>query len=488
MKSFSIIFIALLFSHLSFSQIQFEKNPFDKEAPFSYIPVNEDLWRSYEKNLKSKSHDANLDLVKSLQFSKLKMNEKAEAYLILAENAFESGRPYLASLLVFEINKIFPLSNQSIRSLYLLEKIYQKHNIIDEVFLFENIFDQDINLNDKKIPRDLKSFISYLYLEKTDSKKFKIDQKAMVRFIQPDTEWQLRLDYKKALYELFNNRLDAAIEIFEKLLANKNTSEYLRRRTERQLARLLFEKGEFEKSFDYLKNLQFQAEDGGAILLERAWNKYYLRHYSKALGLLTALDSPLFINSMSPESYILKILIYKELCIYDSVFQIKNDFEKKYSKSINAIKKRQDLDKDNTLKRWALQNYVLKQEALSITGLRQDMKWFEDHFSGTDIYKYFKEVTASKEKQIQDRLAFKLKKELRKVADQLLNYNEQISFLDYQTKVDSLKIKSNSFKKNYSPETISFITFDRLYWNYVGELWIDELENLRVLVKSKCED
>ena len=170
------------------------------------------------------------------------------------------------------------------------------------------------------------------------------------------------------------------------------------------------------------------------------------------------------------------------------MYQIKGDFERKYSKSINAIKKRQDLDKDNTLKRWALQNYVLKQEALSITGLRQDMKWLEDHFSGTDIYKYFKDVAAAKEKQIQDRLAFKLKKELRRVADQLLNYNEQISFLDYQTKVDSLKIKTNSFKRNYSPETISFITFDRLYWNYVGELWIDELENLRVLVKSKCED
>ena len=401
---------------------------------------------------------------------------------------FESDKPYIASFLIFEINKIFPLSNQSIRSLYLLEKIYQKYNIIDEIFLMENIFDQDINLNDKKIPKDLKSFIAYLILEKADLKKYKLDTKSLVKFIQPDTEWQLRLEYKKALYELYNNRLDASIEIFQKLLVNKNISEYLKRKSERQLARLLFEKGDFEKSFELLKNLQFQAEDSGAILLERAWNKYYLKHYSKALGLLTAIDSPLFINSITPESFILKMLIYKDLCIYDSVFELKGKFEAKYKKSIELIKKRKDLDKDNTLKRWALQNYNLKQEALAITGLRVDMNWLQDHFGGSELYKSIKVIALSKEQQIQDRLAFKLNKEIRKVADQLLNYNEQVSFLDYQTKVDSLKIKNTNFKKNYSPETISFITFDRLYWNYVGELWIDELENLRVLVKSKCEE
>ena len=76
-----IFILTLFFSALSFSQVQFEKNPFDKELPFSYIPVNEDLWRDYEKALKDKNIEASLDLVKGLKYGKLKSNEKAEAYL-----------------------------------------------------------------------------------------------------------------------------------------------------------------------------------------------------------------------------------------------------------------------------------------------------------------------------------------------------------------------------------------------------------------------
>lgn len=61
------------------------------------------------------------------------------------------------------------------------------------------------------------------------------------------------------------------IKIFDSLRQNDKISDYLKNKSQRQLARLLFEKGEFEKSFDYLKLLQSIQDDTGALLLERAF-------------------------------------------------------------------------------------------------------------------------------------------------------------------------------------------------------------------------
>ncbi len=196
----------------------------------------------------------------------------------------------------------------------------------------------------------------------------------------------------------------------------------------------------------------------------------------------------MFSKTQTPESDVLQMLIYKELCHYDSVFEIKNLFQKRYSKSINRIKKRGNLLEDPLLKKWALQNYQLKLEASYITGIRADKKWMNKYFSSSEISNFFDAKALAKEKQLDDSISALLRKEIRKVSEKLLDFNEQVNFLDYQTKVDSLKLKKNTKDANYRPESISLVTFDRLYWKYEGELWIDEIENLRVLIKSQCEN
>ena len=143
---------------------------------------------------------------------------------------------------------------------------------------------------------------------------------------------------------------------------------------------------------------------------------------------------------------------------------------------------------DALLKKWALQSYQLQLEASYVAGIRDDKKWMNKYFSSSEIRKIFDSKALAKEKQLDDSISMQLRKEVRKVSEKLLDFNEQVNFLDYQTKVDSLKLKKNTKDINYRPESISLVTFDRLYWKYEGELWIDEIENLRVLIKSQCEN
>ena len=484
-----VLFILLtIFCATAFSQIDFEKNPFEKEKPFEYIPLNKKFWDEYLLLKKDKNFEQINKLIVDQDVKKLKDNEKAEVYLAFAETAYEQNHPFISLVAVFEINRLFPLSNQSIMSYFIIESIVKNYNIYDRVLVSESFLDQDVDLTNTKIPNEIKSFLGYLFSENIYQKRYKNKFKNFDSFILPESEWAFRKDYERGLYELFNNRIDEAIKIFDRLRQNESASVFLRNKSQRQLARLLFEKGDFEKSFDYLKLLQSIQDDTGSLLLERAWNKYYLKHYSKSLGLLTALNDSMFSKTQTPESDVLQMLIYKELCHYESVFEINNLFQKRYSKSITRIKKRGNLMEDPLLKKWALQNYQLKLEASYITGIRADKKWMNKYFSSSEINKFFEAKALAKEKQLDDSISVLLRKEIRKVSEKLLDFNEQVNFLDYQTKVDSLKLKKNTKDANYRPESISLVTFDRLYWKYEGELWIDEIENLRVLIKSQCEN
>ncbi len=484
----SIVFILQFFSVGMMSQIEFEKNPFEKDKPFEYIPLNNKFWTEYQTLKTNKNYTDMNSLISNQNFKQLKSNEKAEVLLAFADAAYEQNHPFISLVSVFEINKLFPLSNQSIMSYFIIEKIFKNYSIQDRVLVSEVFLDQDFDFENTKIPNEIKSFLGYIFSENTYQKRYKNKFKKFDAYIIANSEWLYRREYDKALYELYNNRLDEAIKIFDNLRQNEQASTFLRGKAQRQQARLIFEKGDFEKSFDYLKSLQSVQDDTGALLLERAWNKFYLKHYSKSLGLLTAINDPMFEKTQTPESDVLQMLIYKDLCQYESVFDVKDRFQKKYLKSINKIKKRADLSEDPVLKKWALQNFELKTQASYITGLRIDKKWMQQNFSDTDMQSMIEAKSLLKEKQIDNQISMILRKEVRRVSEKLLDFNEQINFLDYQTKVDSLKLKKNIKDKNYRPESISLMTFDRLYWKYEGELWIDEIENLRVLIQSRCEN
>ncbi len=471
----------------AYSQVNFGQNPFEKADPYQYQSVRNEFWKQVDDLLVNKKYEEIIKLATAEEFKKIKLNEKAEVYLAVAEAAVRTDHPYLAFMLAHEITKIFPLSNQALRSYFLMEEVIKKNSLFDELILGETIVEQDINLESKKIPQEIRGFLAYIFFQSYRQQGFVKWEKTAQKWILPNSEWSFRLDYDKALYELYNDRFDTALKLFETLKDNVLASDNLRKKAKRQYARLIFEKGEFQKSFELLKELQFEQDDRGFILLERAWTKYYLKHYSKALGLLTALDTKLFAQSRTPETDILKMLIYKELCHYDEVFEVKKLFDKKYKSALEDIKNRKDLSKNNLLLQLALMKTNLKSYSGFIGGIRRDMDWFKKVGSSGELMNDIQTKVRLKDQQLQDIISLKLNDEIRKTADEMLDWNEQINFLDYQTRVDSLRIRRSDKELNYRPEAIPLMTFDRLYWLYKGEMWLDELENLRVLVKSKCQ-
>ena len=482
-----ILFFTFLYATTVAAQISVEQNPFEKADPFVYQSARNEFWKEVETYLKKEQTKELAALLSSQSVKGMKPNELAEVYLAVAEMAIQKSHPYIAFILAHEITKIFPLSNQAIRSYFIIEEIFKRNAISDDLIIGETVIEQDINFENKKIPFELRGFLGYLFFQSYRQQNFSKWEKQAQKLIEPGTEWAYRLEYDRALYELYNDRFEESLKIFESIMNEAKASDFLRKKAKRQYARLIFEKGEFQKSFELLKSLQFEQDDRGFILLERAWTKYYLKHYSKALGLLTALDAKLFDSSRTPETEILKMLIYKELCHFDSVFEIKKKFDNRYKKALEDIKKRTDLSKNEELLRLALQKPQLKNYSTFIGGLRLDLEWLKEVGLEGSLLNDLQTKVKLKDRQLQDILSLRIRDEVRKSAEDLLDWNEQVNFLDYQTRVDSLRIRRSDKELNYRPEPIPLITFDRLYWLYKGEVWLDEIENLRVLVKSNCQ-
>lgn len=221
--------------------------------------------------------------------------------------------------------------------------------------------------------------------------------------------------------------------------------------------------------------------------MERAWSKYYQKDYSRALGLLTAFEAPMFDSSRTPEAYLLKMIIYKELCHYDAALDVLREFKERYKSSLKRIRKRSELRKDQNLVNMALMDQKFEPWVSYLNTLREEKLRYET--LGLSEYDFNSTVSTRYKSKIQEteaKLWRLLENKTRDVASQLLDWQEQMTFLDYLTRIDSLRVVRRGDELVYRSPTIPGLTFDRIYWIFEQEYWVDELEDMKSFIESRC--
>lgn len=466
---------AIIIEKPAFAQTKVDK--------FEYVPQDLVFWQEVTMAIK----DGNGPYIIKIGEQKYRSNKKdtlaaSEGELAMAIG-FKMNKNYYASLLAL---KNLILNKQgtgiAIRALFELEGIAEVTEP-DEDLMAELVYEQDY----ENLPVELNDFINYwtaYFNTKNDFTTWADKDKAK---ISESSFWAQKLTYVKALEALKKNDLEQSLKIFTELANGEKTFSKIKTEASHQMARLIFERADYESSYELFKKVELNPREQGQLLLERAWSKYYQKDYSKALGLLTALEAPLFDPSRSAEAYILKMLIYKELCYYESAFDVLKEFNGRFQKSIESIKRRRDLKRDQALVNLAILDYGILNQVSYLNRLKEES--FALDLLGLDRTAYFINLNKKynlKIKYLDASLDFSMILQLRKVANELLDWNEQISFLDYQTRIDSLRIQRPMAEVNYKPEEIPHMSFEKVYWIFKGEFWLDELEDLQVLVQSKC--
>jgi hypothetical protein len=456
------------------------------EKPYEYEPIDPDYWQGVETKLKDENYSKVIEQGLELGEDYGPDSDDALEGLLAVGMALKHQKLYYAATLVFKDVALKRISSElAQKALYELSLIDQE-SYLDPV----DMIDDFLNSNEfGTLHPDVQSFVSYHVSMSDLINGFRDWSKIEASKVKHDSYWYFKTQYLKGLNEIYQNKLDEAESRLTKIVQNEAASERLKKRANLQIARISFEKKNFIKAANMYKELKdFPPREKGRILLERAWSNYYLKNYSESLGILQGLKAPIYMVSVSPERYVLEMIIYKQLCYFEKVSEVAREYYNVFGKAIKDIKKRRDLKKNNVISQYAMANMRIQEQANFINQLRDELATIHD--MDLKSYKYFKDIETrykNKDNEIQKRLYLKLDQYYPAASEEILDSEEQAKFLDYTAKLDALRIVRKGEERNYQSEKISYVKFDKIYWPVEDEYWTDELDDYQVLIKSQCD-
>jgi hypothetical protein len=279
------------------------------------------------------------------------------------------------------------------------------------------------------------------------------------------------------------------VDDFLELTQDPKLSQETRNESMLAVARLRYEQKDFKGALEAYEKVQLpQLHPGRATLyLEEAWARYQLGQIHAAMGLLTTLDAPVFRNEFLPDKYLLRAMIYKDLCHYLPAKRAAKELTRKFAESLEMIRDREDLTKDLRLKRAASAQGPTKRafkflESLTLEGERVGR--YAGSF-GEKLYAHLTKLYDLARAEAQRNYDERLNESVRAEADKLLRAAEQVRLMEYEV---GLKLYERVKKgaKLVVPEEDPELTSAQVAYKFDGEYWNDELRDYRVSLKSRC--
>jgi hypothetical protein len=288
------------------------------------------------------------------------------------------------------------------------------------------------------------------------------------------------------------NDVDAALVDFEALAGDQTAPRDVRNEARISVARLYFERGEYDKTHQFYDSVELGELDPGRgeIYLEKAWTYYRRGEASQAMGVLLALDAPSFREIFLPEKYVLASLIYKDRCHYLPAKRAARGFTRRYKAALTLIHERGNLKDDPRLVRAALEQDAAVRRAgdfVELLGRERDLvDQYTSRFETSGLTRRLRSIYDRALAEATRQRESLLKRALTSAADRLLRDEEQIRLLDYEIGLDLYKrVKKGNNSSRMAVNDPPIRDVDVVY-DFDGEYWNDELKDYRLFLPSRC--
>ncbi|WP_164007638.1 hypothetical protein [Pyxidicoccus trucidator] len=255
------------------------------------------------------------------------------------------------------------------------------------------------------------------------------------------------------------------------------------------VARLRYERKDYTGALEAYNLVKLPELDPGraSLYLEEAWTRYKLGELRASLGILTTLDAPVFRDEFLPDKYLLRALIYRDLCHYLPAKRAAKELTRRFADSLEAVREREDLTQDVRLRRAAnahggTQRAARFVEVLDLEGER--LGRYAGSFGDRLFAHLTKMYDLSRAEAVRVHDA-RLAEAVRQEADTLLRAAEQVRLMEYEV---GLKLYERVKKgaKVVAPEDEQALSPAQVAFRFSGEYWNDELKSYRVNIESRC--
>jgi tetratricopeptide (TPR) repeat protein len=335
-----------------------------------------------------------------------------------------------------------------------------------------------------------KNYFFYKALADMDKK---MNRWAQSQFDKVDKDFFPKYIFYQAVQSYNAGNLDDAIGLIRKalMLTNGKDSFNLAKKEARTLARIYYEKENFEKSLEIYETFLLKTNPVVPTdWLEAAWNQYRLKHYPEALGYTYNFESLSAGPTVQLEQYILRALIYREYCQVKNIQMLSQGFEKQFGKVLDGIKLGEPLTPVPNIVKIEIPDTLeyrvsilsaenLAAEKNKIATLKKSLRPLADYLYSSEL-----EMLKRRKQSLESDA-------LQAIAKHLIILNESLRFLRF----DVIREKYNPdtvFADEKPPETLLVDATDedtfRLHWRQWGDYWRDERLLFRGNIKNKCQN
>ena len=279
------------------------------------------------------------------------------------------------------------------------------------------------------------------------------------------------------------------VDDFLELANDEKLSQETRNESMLAGARRRYEMKDFKGALDAYEKVQLPSLHPGraTLYLEEAWSRYQLGQLHAAMGLLTTLDAPVFRDEFLPDKYLLRAMIYKDLCHYLPAKRAAKELTRRFADSLEMIREREDLTKDPRLKRAASAQGATKRaykflESVTLEGERVGR--YAGSF-GDRLYAHLTKLYDLAHAEARRTYEEHLNESVRAEADKLLRSAEQVRLMEYEVGL-KLYERVKRGARLVAPEEDPELADSQVGYRFDGEYWNDELRDYRVSLQSRC--
>jgi hypothetical protein len=342
------------------------------------------------------------------------------------------------------------------------------------------------------LPARSRSFVSYyqglvdyrLGMTKWGDKRF--------GKVEGDSPYAAKVRYLKAVYRLVHDRDDAGAKAdFTALAKDESAPRTLRNQAYMALARLAYEAKQYQESYDLWGSVKLPELDPGRapIYLERAWNLYRLKKYGDAMGLLYALEAPTFHDVFLPDKYLLRSLIYKDLCHYLPAKRSAREYSRRFAPTLRTIKTRDVLAQDPRLASAALQVDDTYGDAHrlheQVKAEQERIDRYASPWSDSGLVQELQRIYGLLEAQAARHEEVSRAAALKATADKVLAEEEQLRLEDYEVGLAMYARLKRGRVVTDAPKP-DVVEPDEVVYPFDGEYWNDELHDYHLFITTRC--
>jgi tetratricopeptide (TPR) repeat protein len=359
--------------------------------------------------------------------------------------------------------------------------------LLDDVLIVDNDFGY--------LPSRMDGFVSYLKgLADLRSDRVRWAERHF-RKIEDDSSYYPKALYALGVQRIRRNRVADAVKFFRKALAHPQAKRELRNEARLALARVLYENERYEDALLLYNSVEVPelSTAEASLFLEKAWTYYWLKNFRKTMGILYALEAPSYREYFAPEKFLLRSLVYKNLCHYIPAKREVRRFRFSFAPTLTSIRNRVDLRSDDALRTAALQKGQLGRLGefrRSLARENDNIDTLGGAWVEVGLDDHLREMYRLKVEQTDLRLGATLSQETRNIARDLVSFEEQMDLLDYEVGLAIYRRLRKEDARRPTEADVMDIPAEgpRVFYRFVGEFWNDELPTYDFFVENRCFD